>query len=674
MKKPLIQDQIFIRKLTDIILVNLGNENFGVKELAHESGTSRYTISLRLRKINKKTINQFIREVRLQKALEMLHNESYTVSEVAYKVGFNSSAYFNKCFHDFFGYPPGKIKNVRLDNQEEELNFQVTAILGQKKSFRVTYYLILAGIVILVSAIITIAITVNPKIFKRDTLDYLISSYGKISIAVMPFQNMTSDTIWNAWQEGIQNELIIDLTNTGELIIKHIKLINSLLQSKGFTDYASITPAATSQISQRLDANVLIYGSIKKAGTKLRVNAQLMDPRKEESFKSFQIESPANEELIFRITDSLSMLIKNFLIISNLQKEEPHSILKIESTNSPLAYRYFFYGDKAFGKLDFTAARDWYLRALEIDSNFVYAAGNLAMVYANQGMFDQAKKLCLRFYKKRELMSLEEKINTDWEYAYLFETPNEQIKYLRQILDLDGGLPADYMIIGMAYLDLHQYDKAIPELEKVLEIYKNWGSKPFWIYDYTMLGFAYHKTGHYIKEKKIYKKAERDFPNDSILIMRQAILALTEKKTITANEYLKKYTSVCKNTSKSEVAIYTGLASVYSEAGIQDKAEDYYRKALLSEPERPDVLNNLAYFLIDKNINVSEGLKLINRALEISPDNYAYLHCKGWGLYKQGKYNEALQLLEKSWKLKNIYDHDIYLHINEVKKTIAGKN
>ena len=271
-------------------------------------------------------------------------------------------------------------------------------------------------------------------------------------------------------------------------------------------------------------------------------------------------------------------------------------------------------------------------------------------------------------------MSLEEKINTDWEYAYLFETPNEQIKYLRQILNLDGGLPADYMIIGMAYLDLHQYDKAVPELEKVLEIYKNWGSKPFWIYDYTMLGFAYHKTGHYIKEKKIYKKAERDFPNDSILIMRQAILALTEKKTITANEYLKKYTSVCKNTSKSEVAIYTGLASVYSEAGIQDKAEDYYRKALLSEPERPDVLNNLAYFLIDKNINVSEGLKLINRALEINPDNYAYLHCKGWGLYKQGKYNEALQLLEKSWKLKNIYDHDIYLHINEVKKTIAGKN
>jgi AraC-like DNA-binding protein len=99
-------DQIFIRKLTEIILANLNNEFFGVNELAHKSGISRTGLNRKLRKILNKSINQFISEVRLQKALEMLQNESLTASEVAYKVGFRSPAYFNTCFQKFFGYSP----------------------------------------------------------------------------------------------------------------------------------------------------------------------------------------------------------------------------------------------------------------------------------------------------------------------------------------------------------------------------------------------------------------------------------------------------------------------------------------------------------------------------------------------------------------------------------------
>ena len=110
MTENLSTDQILIRKLTEIVLANLENENFGVKELANESGMSHYRLNRRLHSISNKTINQFISETRLQKALEMLQNEELTAAEVAYKVGFSSPAYFNTCFHEFFGYPPGKVK------------------------------------------------------------------------------------------------------------------------------------------------------------------------------------------------------------------------------------------------------------------------------------------------------------------------------------------------------------------------------------------------------------------------------------------------------------------------------------------------------------------------------------------------------------------------------------
>jgi hypothetical protein len=52
------------------------------------------------------------------------------------------------------------------------------------------------------------------------------------------------------------------------------------------------------------------------------------------------------------------------------------------------------------------------------------------------------------------------------------------------------------------------------------------------------------------------------------------------------------------------------------------------------------------------------------------------LHTKGWGLYKQGKYQEALEILQKSWdlRMKNaIYDHEAFLHLEAAKKAVAGQ-
>ncbi len=136
MTGSLTSDQIFISKLTEIVLVNLENEAFGVTDLARESGMGLHNLNRKLNSINKKTANQFIREVRLQKALEMLMSESLTANEVAYKVGFSSAAYFNSCFSEFFGYPPGKVKKEDLPVQDENILNQSTEKEEQKKSVR----------------------------------------------------------------------------------------------------------------------------------------------------------------------------------------------------------------------------------------------------------------------------------------------------------------------------------------------------------------------------------------------------------------------------------------------------------------------------------------------------------------------------------------------------------
>ncbi len=559
------------------------------------------------------------------------------------------------------------ISDLKTEGKRDEIKAPFVSKEIIRKS-KLSLILLLSGILVVV------VIIAYPKIFRQDRLEKLRSSGERISLAVMPFQNMTNDTTWNVWQDGIQNNLITSLSNTEELQVRQIESIYSLLQSKGFTSYASITPSVASKISQKLDANVYIYGSINQAGDIIRVNAQLNDSKTEETFKSFQIDGTSKK--ILYMIDSLSVMIKNFLLISKLEKvsSPEFQVQYVTSTNSPEAYSCFIQGQIAYYKFNYSTAIDWYLQALAIDSNLIGAMAKISFAYSNQGKYEQGKDWCLRYYRKLDMMTVQQKLWANYQYAVYFKTLNEAITYLRQLKDIDDQQPLIYYGIGDCYLEMFQYDKAIPEFEKALEIYHKWDTKPLWSANYAELGIAYHKTGQYKKEKKLYKKAEQDFPDDPNLIEQQAWLSLTEGDTIAVNRYIEKWISLREEQSWSNAQISIGLGVIYSMADIPEKQEEYYRQALLLEPENPERMNSLAYFLIDKDRNINEGLELIDRALKLRPDNYSYLHTKGWGLYKQGKYKEALELLERSWSLRPIYRHLIYLHLEEVKKAIANQN
>ena len=80
--------------------------------------------------------------------------------------------------------------------------------------------------------------------------------------------------------------------------------------------------------------------------------------------------------------------------------------------------------------------------------------------------------------------------------------------------------------------------------------------------------------------------------------------------------------------------------------------------------------------MIDTDRNIDEGLQLIDTLLKKNPDNYTYLSNKGYGLYKQRKYKEALDLLQKSWdirRVKAVYDHEAWLHLEAAKKAVEGQ-
>ncbi len=99
----------FVDQAESIILENVSNEQFGVSDLAVAMHTSRSNLLRKIKQQTKLSASQFIRQVRLEKGMEIIKQTSLTVSEVSFKVGFGSTSYFIKCFREYYGYPPGEV-------------------------------------------------------------------------------------------------------------------------------------------------------------------------------------------------------------------------------------------------------------------------------------------------------------------------------------------------------------------------------------------------------------------------------------------------------------------------------------------------------------------------------------------------------------------------------------
>jgi tetratricopeptide (TPR) repeat protein/AraC-like DNA-binding protein len=673
MSEALSHNNGLISKLTSIVLLNLDNENFKVNELVKESGISRSSLSRKLQASTGKTINQFIREIRLHEALKLLQKGELTANEVAFRTGFGSATYFNSCFSEYFGYPPGKAKRGAQESYEAENipDIKATAIksdLSGKRHFGSYLYIIIPALFLIIAGFV-----IYQKYLRKNYSGIINPGSERISVVVMPFQNMTRDTTMNFWEEMIQMNLISSLSNSsGDLKVIQSESILAILKNRNVTNLSSITPSISKDITQKFNAEIFVNGNINLVGEKIIVNAQLIDTKTQEVFKSFRFES--SPEKIMLAIDSLSAEIKDYLLITLLKKDNKE-FQKVTATHSPLAYKYFILGKNARYESDYPAAVKWLTQAVEIDSNFTWAMRFIATSYAGMGMYDEAKKWCNKVYNKRDMMNLEEKLYTEMLYAEFFQTPYEVIKSLKELDRLDNESPPVHYNLGGNYRYLHQYDKAISEYRKALDIYNKWGSRPLEVEYYTVLGQAYHKTGQYKKEKNLYRKALEDFPDDEHIIRLQAILALTENNQAAGEKYIEKYTDLLKQNSASELSIMTSRAEIYDEGGAYGKAEEYYEKAISLKPDDSYQKYLLARFLINKDRNITRGIGLIDSLLKVSPDDYRFLHSYGRGLYKQGKTREALGVLQKSWDIRlseNVYNHEEYLLLEEVKKAATG--
>lgn len=101
-------DAKFLKNLVETIEEHISDEKFNADVLSQKIGMSRMQLYRKLRGLTDQTVHEFIRNIRLKHAVQLLEQKKMTITEVAYAVGFNDLTYFARCFKKQYGKSPSE--------------------------------------------------------------------------------------------------------------------------------------------------------------------------------------------------------------------------------------------------------------------------------------------------------------------------------------------------------------------------------------------------------------------------------------------------------------------------------------------------------------------------------------------------------------------------------------
>jgi adenylate cyclase len=212
----------------------------------------------------------------------------------------------------------------------------------------------------------------NPK--STDTPKLTMAQRDKPSIAVLPFANLSTNKEQELFADGMTDDLITDLSKVSGLIVI---ARNSVFTYKGKN-------VKVQDVAKDLNVTHVLEGSVRKAGDRLRINAQLIDAKTGAHLWAEKYDREMKD--VFAVQDELTSAITNALKIKMSLGEKQKVARK--PTDNLKAYEAFLQGRKIHHELDqFDIWRAFaaYQKAVKLDPNFAEAyaedAGLAATVY-----------------------------------------------------------------------------------------------------------------------------------------------------------------------------------------------------------------------------------------------------------------------------------------------------
>jgi AraC-like DNA-binding protein/tetratricopeptide (TPR) repeat protein len=529
----------FVKKLTDIVEANLENEKFGVEDLVREMGISHISLHRKLKTSSNQTISQFIREIRLKKAKELLQNDDLTVSEIAYRVGFGSPTYFNNCFHEYYGYPPGVAKKQAIEtdgivnNIHPPESSEPVQQAEDKTMHNLPFYISFRKIFYAAIAIVAVFILVFslfPRFGKKNDANKIVKNEIK-SIAVLPVLNLTGNPEFQYIAEGIHTSLTDELYRLGNLLVRPTYSTMKFSESQ----------LNVQEIAKELKVDIYIKPALLCSGDSFCVSVQLYQSVPEEKLlwsntfsqeksKVFGIFRNSALNIAEKINLHLTQQQKDYLIADQtinpdffnalmrgrhlINKSNPEDFemgvkeLKKANDLNPLepapylalAQGYANSGHASAAGADATKLSVAYAqKALELDSTIADAYVILATYYLYQEWdFKKAEKVLKRCIELNPNIA-PARYHNGW-FLALTGKFDQAAQEMIKAMDIDPLDPIIPGYLGWLYQYAERYEDAIAAAKRTIEL------DPDFVMGYYAMGVAYSGLGKHQEAIETHQK------------------------------------------------------------------------------------------------------------------------------------------------------------------------
>ncbi len=254
---------------------------------------------------------------------------------------------------------------------------------------------------------------------------------AKSSIAVLPFTNLSKDPEQEYFSDGITNDIITDLSKFHDLFVI---ASNSTFVYKG-------KPVNVQQVGRELAVRYVLEGSVQRSGERVRINAQLIDATTGGHLWAERYDEEIDD--IFDLQDRITKRIVRTLAVRLTDIELDR--VSVKATRDLEAYDYVLRGREQLLRFDSAGnfeARDLFRKAIKLDTSYADAYAGLGWTHLNAFLFG-------------------------WTDAPMEALERSQ-KLAKQALAISDGSVDGHRLLGRIYLNRHQHDLAMVELERAI--------------------------------------------------------------------------------------------------------------------------------------------------------------------------------------------------------------
>jgi adenylate cyclase len=361
----------------------------------------------------------------------------------------------------------------------------------------------------------------------------------KPSIVVLPFENMSADPEQAYFSDGISEDIITDLSKVSGLFV--------IARNSAFTYKGRAVKVG--DVSRELGVRHVLEGSVRKAGNRVRITAQLIDGTTGGHVWAERYDRDLTD--IFAVQDEVTREIVSALAVKLTQHEKQR--LGHKGTENLEAYDCFLRGRENYlgsTREGNVLARRMFEQAVELDPAFAAAHAFYVLTYVGDYI-------------------------NQWS-----ETPERSLElaheFARQALALDDSEPAAHFALGVVLLWMRQHEQAIAEAARTIALDPNFAP------GYVLLSNVLHYAGRSEETLELLSKAMRldpHYPDVYLHFLGQANFMLGRYDEAIAA--LKRRLERNPETDVSRVM----LAAAYGHLGRTQEARADWAKALEVNPD-----------------------------------------------------------------------------------------